>query len=539
VGLMGLWANMHPVYPIGPVFVACSAAAVWVASFLEVEGGREEARRRAIRISVACLLGIVATCLHPMGIEGYLKAFSVGSGGESLAVVVDEWGAFEPFVWPVKSSPPSVLSWIATWCLLIGTIIAAIRAGWLHLRRWRTGVEGRDEPDPALIPLALAGLLAMLSASRFSWLSIFPMALLMSSAGHRLSRPNLMIPLILLGLSLPFGFMRHGDWPMITRGIPPTFSGFRVPYASGKYHLPAVWFLEDARLEGQLFGRYAEGGFLSFWLGPSIRTALNGALNMPPESLAQSFAIRERIGTPANPRFEDALDAMGVDLFFGTGLPMETRPGRPPNYSTNFLEDVPGWLLVFRNLDSAVYLRLNERNRKNLERVDRYYASRGISFDSSQGFSPNDAMRSAPSWARSMGTSTPALTAVATNGFDARQWGLRASTYLALGMYAEAAAANGFVLESNPMDPNALERRLWLQLRPGTRLNRARFAESVRALAARSRRSPVARELFELGRAVAAGEAVSDAQLRRVSVFSRADARFLLQSVEAPEIRWD
>ena len=47
------------------------------------------------------------------------------------------------------------------------------------------------------------------------------------------------------------------------------------------------------------------------------------ALNVPAEALSASFAVRERLGTRAHPRFEDALDALGVDLFLGTELSIQ------------------------------------------------------------------------------------------------------------------------------------------------------------------------------------------------------------------------
>ena len=262
--LMGVWANWHPGYPIGPLLVAAAAAGLFAASFLRAEALGQQDRRRAGRLIVAFVLGVLATWIHPMGLEGYLKAFSVGSGSESLTLVVDEWSAFEPFVWPPSSLPPSRLTWLGVWFLLLAVPLGALRAVW----EWRKFEATRcDGVDPVLVSLAIVGLVAMLSASRFAWLCIFPLGLTIRTLRPVLGKPLATLALAIVGIVLVPSFLHWGDWPMITRALPRTLVGYRLPYAAGKYHATAVWFLKDAQLEGNLFGRYSDAGFQSFWLG--------------------------------------------------------------------------------------------------------------------------------------------------------------------------------------------------------------------------------------------------------------------------------
>jgi hypothetical protein len=532
--LMGLWANMHAAYPFGPVLLAVIAAGLFVVSFSRAGKAGRVDRRRASRVAAASLLGVLATMFHPMGIEGYRKVLSIGSGAESVAFVADEWGATDLFSLPSSSLPPSLLNWMLVWFLLLGAAAAAVKA----LRHWRRPASmGEDAIDPVIVVLAGVSLVMMLGATRFFWLSVFPLCLVFCALRPRFVRSIGPIVAGLVGLALIPGLLVWGDWPMVTRGLPATLEGYRQPYAARKYHASAVWFLADANLTGSLFGRYAEGGFQSFWLQPAIRTAMNGTLNMRHEALQASLAIRERIGTPAHPRFEDALDALGVDLFVGTGLPVENRPGRPPNYMTVHLEQTAGWLPIFRNLDSAIYLRLNERNVENLERVAAYYAERGVPFDREHGFDPADALRSAPAWARSRGIWTGGKVSERSDLRNVQGLGRIASRSLALGLYEEAAAVNSAVLEMEPANQAALERRVWLLVRPGRRTSRESLEHALRELADRPTPTSVSNELIEVARRVLEGEPIAPRRLWMLPAFTREDARELLAGIDPPELR--
>jgi len=305
-----------------------------------------------------------------------------------------------------------------------------------------------------------------------------------------------------------------------------------MPYAAGKYHAHAVSFMQATKLEGNLFGRYAEGGFQAFWLGPAIRTAMNGSLNMSNEALAASFAIRERMGTPADPRFEDALDELGVDLFLGVGLPMVARPGRPPAYSTIHLENTPGWVLVFRNLDSALYIRDDERNSSNLDRVYDYYFANGIPYDRALGFQPGRALRSAPQWSRAHGVWTPLLAGQVGLGPETRRLGSQAMVYLALGMYDEAKANNDALLRIEPANASALRRRAWLLLRAGRPRQNDELVMALHALSRLSSPGDSMSELSGLLELAIDGQSMPAHRTQVAPVLTLGEARQLLRSMK-------
>jgi hypothetical protein len=59
----------------------------------------------------------------------------------------------------------------------------------------------------------------------------------------------------------------------------------------------------------------------------------------------------------------------------------------------------PDWMLVFRSLRSAVYMRRDPRNADNLERIASYYRERGVPFDRERGFDVFGALEHTPDWA--------------------------------------------------------------------------------------------------------------------------------------------
>ncbi|HEB89817.1 MAG TPA: hypothetical protein ENI85_09630 [Deltaproteobacteria bacterium] len=560
VGLMGLWANLHPAYPLGPVLVAIGAVGLFVASILPRGSFREDGpsfdserarvRARAIRLAGIASMGFVATLLNPLGLAGYRSAFEAGSGQGGLAVVVDEWSRIDLLSWPTASLPPSPMNWAVAWLLVIAVPLATAIEFRSHWQRSSTAAANRV--DPAIISLAWAGLVAMLTATRFAWMVFWPVLFLACHLRQRLAiGPRRAIGgAAVASVALFLAFPRWGDWPMVTRGLPRTLAGYLSPYATGKYHTAAVAVLREARLEGNLFGRYSEGGFQSFWLAPAIRTAMNGSLNMSEEAFAAALAIRERIGTPAHPRFEEALDALGVDLFLGTGLPRITRPGRPPDHSTLHLEGAPGWILIFRNLDSALHLRKNARNRRNLRRIAAYYARHDVPFDAERGFDPARVLRESPDWARRMGlwstyldrrldrqsppTDDASIRVDKTDRARGAGSDRLALGYLALGIYGEAEAENEQFLRQRPGDARALRRRGWLLLRPHRIASRQELVRAIRGLSTITPRDRLTLGLLDLLRRKGQGRTIPERESRTIPVLSRMEARALLVGRASP-----
>jgi hypothetical protein len=69
----------------------------------------------------------------------------------------------------------------------------------------------------------------------------------------------------------------------------------------------------------------------------------------------------------------------------------------------------PDWILVYRSIDHAIYLRRDLRNAENLARVVGYYEERGVPFDPRKGVSPREVIREAPAWAIAQGMISPSF----------------------------------------------------------------------------------------------------------------------------------
>jgi hypothetical protein len=548
VGLFALWANLHGGFLLGPVLLAAALGGLLLAMSLRAPEHGPGDRARARRLAAALGLGLLATLANPSGVGQHLAYFAAGAETPELMRVADEWARLGPFRLPVSHLPPSPLAWGLVWGLLVVTPAAAL---WSVLR-WRrvAGSDGESEVDAALVALAGASLVALLLAVRFLWLGIFPLLLLARSgrAGLALrdargrTAPWRGWAGAALALLLVPGFLRLGDWPMISKGIPRSWSGYAQPYPASKYYAHAVWLLKDAGLEGNLFNDYFMGGFLGFWLAPPLRSFINGTLNVSNEVIDANRAIRERRGSAPGESFPALLDRLRVDLFLGIRLPQVPNPDRPWFYTTSHLERTPGWIPVFRNLRSAVYLRTNERNRANLERLADYYAREQVPFDPDRGFDPERVIREARGWAVEHGL-VPSYferLAAASHGLDSARrrqaQGQLASLYAALGLYEQAIRLDRPALRADPGDVVTGRRLVWSLLR----LDRADEAlEAAEPLAEAAPTDWLSHEIAAAARRYATLDeaAERDALVARLPVFTQPQAARLRNGVLPPEPR--
>jgi hypothetical protein len=541
--LLGLWANAHSGFLLGPLLLAAALGGLALAAALGPASRRQRERARASRLAAALGLGLLATLANPGGLAQHLAYFRAGAQTPELAQVADEWARLDLFRLPLQSLPPSPLAWGIAWALLALVLGVAARA----VARWRRGDGGEaDDADPALVAVAGASLVALLSAVRFLWLGIFPLLLAARAAragfGARAGGGRAAAGAIAAaGALLVVGFLRLGDWRMISWGIPSAGPGWAQPYPAGKYHAHAVWFLADAELEGNLFNDYFLGGFLGYWLAPELRAFVNGSLNVEVDALKAYGALRDRRGLPGAD-FLELLDRYRVDLFVGVRLPQLPEPGRPWIYSTGHLEGAPGWVPVFRDLRSAVYLRTNARHPENLERVADYYARAGVPFDPQQGFDPARAIREAPAWAVAHGlvpVDFSALEATSHSPDPSRRRGALdrlASLYAALGLYEQAVRIDRRLLRSSPTALAPRRRLVWslLRLRRG-----AEALEAAEALARAPAQDTLCRAIASAARRYATlGDADEAARLAaRLPVLTAAEADGLLAGVAAPAPR--
>jgi hypothetical protein len=492
--------NLHAGFLLGPVLLA--AATGGVAGQVLLEGGaRPESRARLARMGAGLALGLFATLANPGLASPHLLYFAAGGATPGLGGVSDEWSPVQLLALPVANLPPSPLSWFVVWCVLLAAFWVVCRALVAWRRDGLAAAEGRAALDPARIALALASVLGMLMAVRFLWLGFFALLPLAAApfGGERLGRWRM--PAAALGsCALAPAFFFLGGWPMISRAV--DSAHYSEPYRAAKWNAHAVWWLSDAGLEGNLFNTYSYGNFLGYWLSPDVRVYLNGSLNVPKQTMADYGALLRRAPGGEDASFADTLDRHKVDLFLGTGVARIPDANRAAEYTTTHLENVEGWVLVFRNLRNAVYLRDDERNRENLARVEAYYAAEKIRFDASEGFDPIVAIESSPGWAHRHGL-LPAdfRTAQATlrrREPESQRLGLArlASIYAALGAYDRAISFDRRHLEIE-RNLTAARRLVWCLL------HAHRFDEAVEA-AALLREVASARDGLSVGLANAA-----------------------------------
>jgi hypothetical protein len=537
--LCGVWANLHAGFLLGPILIAAAAGGVALSSLTQPDSQRPELRARALRLAAASGLALLATFINPAGSSAHVAYQRAGGEVSALARVVDEWTRFDPFALPVAGLPPAPLAWILVWGLLLATPLVAIS----RMRRGRSAGVDAVTADAALIGLAGASLVAMLLAVRFLWLGLFPLLLVArEGVDSRLFRTRLRQWLAAAAcVALLPGFVRLGDWPFLSQGLAGLGPTYREPYAAFKYYAESAWFLRDAELTGNLYNAYFTGGFLGYWLAPQLRSFIDGSLNVPEEVMRAYGAIQQRASGEGDGDALELLDRYGVDLFVGVDLPSSQHPNRPWRYTTSHLERAENWMLVFRSLRSAVYLRRDERNRANLEKISDYYAEQGVPFDPVRGLDVEQVLREAPAWALRHGL-VPRDFARLTRGgggFGAvRARDRLAGLFAALGLYERAAELDLGALALDPGRVRVRRRLAWSLLR----LDRAEDAASQgRRLRESARLDPLSQYVAEAAEEYAATDDVDRrAEIAALlPVFARGEALALASGLVPPEARVD
>ena len=467
--LCALWVNLHAGFLLGPVWVAVAAAGLVAATPLRADRWRAGDRARAIGLGVAAAVTLMATLANPDGPSALAVFFRAGDASPALGVVVDEWSGVNPFRLPVANLPPSPLAWSLVWGLLILTPCAAYTA-LRHARRSDAGAAAAV--DPVLIALAAASLASMLFAVRFLWLAIFPLLLLAQTSrvlGAR--RPQLRASAaVAVAIALVPGFLWLGDWSFLTGGI--RMTSYREPYDARKYFAHSAWFLRDAEVTGHLYASYNAGAFYGYWLAPDLKGFINGSLNVPGDVMPAYQWIQRAGGDSPETGIIELLDEYEVDVFVGTGLPAVPPPHRPRISTSSHLERAAGWTLVFRSLSSSVYLRANERNRSNLDRIAAYYESQGVPFDRETGFDTERVLREKRDWAIYHGLGPRDYVRLVRASFglrgslsNAAVFEPLAGSYAALGLYERALEIDRRALAHDAKRVSARRRVVWSLLR--------------------------------------------------------------------------
>ncbi len=447
-----IWVHLHPGFPLGPGLLGIAALGAAAAA-------REDtrARERATRLAVTAAGGLLVCGLHPDGLAAVGRYVGAGAANVGQVVVIDEWRPFALLGWPSLHLPPTPLAWLGSWGIVAGVALGLV-AVFGPLARQLTAFSGdaragRAEGrawlprDPGLIALALVGAVAPFVAVRFQWMNLLALGWLASVWRIRTPQaPSTHRPAwaLVVAVALLAGLVWGSGWRILApRG---GLDRYREPYATDRYYAHAVWFLADTGVEGRLFHPYFMGGFVEYWLSPRLTAFVDGSLNVPASVLADYGSILTAGGSAEGLHPARLLDRYGVDFFIGVGLPILPPPGRPWRYTTTHLERHPDWLLVYRGLRSAVYLRRSERNRANLARIARYYAAQGVPFDRERGLDVERMLSTAGDWSIRHGAAPRdlrALLGVAPPASSDASWspGRRSGlTYAALGLYDEALA---------------------------------------------------------------------------------------------------
>ena len=479
--LSAVWANVHAAFLLGPLLVAAASAGAGLAA---------NGRARALRLALAATAMSVASLANPEGIRAHLAYFASGRSTLGLEAIADEWNPTNLFAWPVPGLPPTFAAWLVCWLCVVGTLAAA---AFCVRERWRPGERVEPLVDPALVAVAAAGLAAAIQASRFLWLGIFALALIgglvsqssrprktrdgtttgaegpgAARSGDPAPRAVLAIGGALAALALAVLHFQLGDWPLVSRAMRADGADYATPYPAERFNTHAIWFLADTGAEGRIFNDYPIGGFMSFWLAPRLRMASSGTMNVEKSAMQANFAIGARQQLRPDESYAALLDRQGLDLFLGQGYPIEATPGRPIPCTIRHLEHEPGWLLVFRNLRSAVYLRKNARNAPNLDRIAAYYAKAGVPFDPDRGFDPEEVLRRATPWAYANGLipyDFEALVQAVRESSRAGRVDIQthrlAVLYATLGLYERALRLDRSIQRQTPDDSTSAWRVLW------------------------------------------------------------------------------
>ena len=354
--LFAVWANCHAAFPLGLALLGASALFELAASRLAPIALRAARRARATRLGAAFGAGLLASLVNP---SGATCATSRGSA-------------------PARRRRRSHASPTSGRASSRGACPFPI------FRRRRS--RGRSSGDSSSSPRSSCGRPSGGRAERqrqatrrrrtwrgcsSRWRHCSPPCASSGSGSFRCSRwharragASAQPRRRSLAVLLAPAFFRLGDWPMVSAAMPLSRAGYAEPYSAGKYYAHAIWFLQDAGLEGRVFTDYPIGGFVGFFGAPRLRAFVNGSLNVRRDAMDANRSLRERRGARPGETFPELLDRMQIDLFVGTRLPEWGRGRRPWFYTTAHLEGVPGWIPVFRNADSAVYLRADARNER-------------------------------------------------------------------------------------------------------------------------------------------------------------------------------
>lgn len=473
--IMLLWANAHSLFAIGLALIGVTLVGRFFEAQLEAQFTQaKKADLKPVYTLLWLLLGcFVITLINPRGIWQHLTFFT-SSTTTAVWAVSDEWLAFYPFSPGAPNSP--VLPWL-TWLvadLVLGAFVLAIIAGYAHLRRYQK-VAAIRSCDPTLLLLAIVSIGALLVSFRFLWLGFFPLLFILRvrrevagastvKGDQWASLSALTASVALLGILVTWP-TESGAWTRHMSDVPEdTETYLMTPVNRARYAGEGVEFLNATELQGNLFNNYTIGAYLGFHVSPTGRTFIDGrAEHYPPEVMIDYDVITAGGVRSDGRHYLDILRDRDVNLFFGVGGP---GYGYLADDTLHHLEAVPWWTLVFRSAGHGIWLRTDEKNQSNLDRVQKYYDSRGIRFSPETGLDIGQLIREHTEYAidiRLIPAEYPAKLELSRSGASDER--LNALAWLGdrhriAGDYAGALAAYGQIMQVNPKIAYVLEQSI-------------------------------------------------------------------------------
>ena len=129
--------------------------------------------------------------------------------------------------------------------------------------------------------------------------------------------------------------------------------------------------MKDTKLSGRLYNPAAWGGYLIYHLYPDYKIFVDTRSYLHGEaSVIVSKMIKYQY-----PGYEKLIEKGAFDILLFQKI-----------FSDKPLFDSPDWIKIFENINSAIYIRHNDRNEMNLQKVLQYYKENNVPFDPNKGF---------------------------------------------------------------------------------------------------------------------------------------------------------
>lgn len=313
---------------------------------------------------VLFLLFLVASLINPYGYRIYGYVFGATP---IVKQYVQEW---QPIFVSLQTGPfRSITGGILAFPFIMKGLVAGIIVLFMvvlvgsYARKMRWAVED-----------VLMGLLMSymaVKAARFAWLLFVPALLIVKYGRLHIKNGRLPERLKPMMLTLLWGGVAISSLYWFSEGY------YRIPYnftheiQIENYPDVAVKILAETNLSGRLYNPSCWGGYLIYHLYPSYKVFIDTRTHLHGEtSVVTSMMIQYQY-----PGFDKVIEKCEFDLLLFKKVFGDRRPFPSPD-----------WILIFENVNSAMYLKNNDQNAMNLKRIVEYYKVNNVPFDPRKGF---------------------------------------------------------------------------------------------------------------------------------------------------------